>query len=107
MKVINATQYGFRTVVVVCHNPDEPEYIHRDDSAHPADNVNGCPSPLAEDEPNVCRLNHRIEEFIWDGPDQYEEGILRTPESFWAEICEQCVSPPDPEEMGSLIGLES
>jgi hypothetical protein len=106
MEVIKATSYGFRTVIVVCHNPDEPEYIHSDDSAHPPLNVNGCIP--GEGEPPVCASNHQLQEFVWDEVEQYDEdGILRSPESFWAEICEQCVSPPDPEEMVSLIGLES
>ena len=106
MKVVKAQSYGFRTVIVVCHNPDEPDYIHSDDSPHPPANINGCTPD--EGQLNVCTSNHRFQEFVWDGLEQYDDaGILRTPESFWSEICEQCVSPPDPEEMGSLIGLES
>ena len=103
--MIKATSYGFRTVIVVCHNPDEPEYVHSDDSPHPPANIDGC-SP-EDGELNICTSNHRLEEFIWDGDEQYEGGTLRSPDSFWAEICERCVAPPDPEEMGSLIGLES
>jgi hypothetical protein len=106
VKVIKAMNYGFRTVIVVCHNPDDPEYLHSDDSSHPPLNIYGC-TPLKL-EPNVCTSNRRYQEFLFDGDEQYDEyGILRTPESFWAEICEQCVPPPEPEEMGSLIGLES
>ena len=33
MKVIKATDYGFRKVVQICLNPAEPEYIHRDGTA--------------------------------------------------------------------------
>lgn len=104
MKVVKATRYGFRTVIVVCHNPDEPEYVHSDGSAHPSLNVNGCASGAGES--HVCTSNHRFQEFVWDGAAQYDDdGILITPESLWAEICDKCVAPSDPEEMGSLIGL--
>ena len=89
MKCIKATDYGFRTVVVVCHNPNDPEYLHDDESVHPPENVNGCPDNDAG--VYICHYNHRLEEFIWDGEDQYEDGILRTAESFWAEICDKCV----------------
>lgn len=105
MRIIKATNYGFRTVITVCHNPDDPEYVHSDDSAHPLANVNGCIPD--EGQPDVCTYNHRLQEFLWDGPEQYENGILRSPESLWDEICEKCLPPPDPEEIGSLIGLES
>jgi len=105
MKCIRATNYGFRTVIVVCHNPDDPEYLHEDGSPHPAENVNGCLADAAGIV--VCHTNHQIEEFLWDGDEQYENGVLRTPESFWAEICDRCVPVPTPEVMGSLIGLES
>ena len=105
MKVIKATNYGFRTVVVVSHNPNDPEYVHSDDSLHPLANINGCTSD--EEQPNVCTFNHRLQEFIWDGDEQYEDGILRTPESLWDEICEKCLPSPNPEVIVGLIGLES
>lgn len=105
MKVIKATSYGFRTVIVISHNPNDSDYVHSDDSAHPLANVNGC-SP-GEGEPNVCTSNHQLQEFIWDGPAQYEDGILRNPESFWAEICESCIPPPEPETIAELVGLET
>ena len=102
MKITKATNYGFRTVIVVCHNPDDPEYIHGDDTAHPSENVNGC-----TDSSVLCRYNHRLQEFIWDGEEQYEGGTLRTAESFWDEICELCVSSPDAEEIVGLVGQET
>ena len=105
MKCISASNHGFRTVVVVCHNPDDPEYLHDDDSAHPAENVNGCPGD--ESGLVVCHYNHRLQEFIWDGEEQYEGGILRTTESFWNEICERCVTLADPEEIAGLVGQET
>ena len=103
MKCVKATHYGFRTVIVVCHNPAAPEYLHDDGTAHPSENVNGC----GGDEFNlvVCHTNHQLQEFIWDGDEQYEDGVLRTDESFWAEVCDRCVTLADPERIDGLIGL--
>jgi len=105
MKIIKATSYDFRTVIVVSHNPSEPEYVHSDSSAHPLANVNGCTPD--EGQPNVCTFNHQLQEFIWDGHEQYENGVLRNPESFWAEICESCIPSPEPETITELVGLET
>lgn len=105
MKVIKATSYGFRTVIVVSHNPNDPDYVHSDESPHPLANVNGCTPD--EGQPNVCTSNHQLQEFIFDGLEQYEDGILRSPESFWAEICELCIPSPEPETITGLVGLES
>ena len=105
MKCVKATHYGFRTVIVVCHNPDDPEYVHSDDTSHPLANVNGCVPN--EGQPTVCTYNHRLQEFIFDGSEQYEGGALRTDESFWAEICDRCVTLADPENLTGLVGLET
>jgi len=105
MRVVKATNYGFRTVIVVCHNPDDPEYLHSDGSVHPTGNVNGCvPNDGA---PNVCTMNHRLEEFIWNGAAQFVEGVRRSGESFWEEICVRCASPSTPSEIEGLVGRSS
>jgi len=105
LKCIKATNYGFRTVIVVCHNPDDPEYLHDDSTAHPSENVSGCPADESGD--NLCHYNHRLQEFIWDGDEQYEDGVLRTTDSFWDEICKLCIPSPAPEVIAELIGLET
>ena len=106
MRVIKATHYGFRTVVIVCFNPDDPEYTHDDGSAHPADNVHGC-AATGDPEINICHNNHRIEEFTWDGDDQYDaNGVLRTADSFWAEIKAATSASPSPAEVSGMVGLE-
>ena len=33
-KIISATDYGNRKVIVVCLNPDDPEAVHADGTAH-------------------------------------------------------------------------
>lgn len=105
MKIVKATNYEFRTVIVVCHNPDDPAYVHSDGSVHPTGNVNGCVPN--EGQRNVCTVNHRLEEFIWDGAAQFAGGVRRSGESFWEEICERCVSPPMPSEIEGLAGRSS
>ena len=106
MRVTKATHYGFRTVVVVCENPDDPEYTHDDGSDHPAENVNGCAS-TGEPGGDICHTNHRVQEFTWDGDAQYEDGVLRTSASFWSEIQATLASSPAPAEVSGMVGLES
>lgn len=105
MEIISATDYGFRTVIVVSHNPDEPRYVHSDGSAHPSTNVDGCLADVGM--PHVCTGNRRLQEFVWDGELQYQDGIRRSAESFWDEICERCVALPAPLELGGLVGRSS
>ena len=105
MLVKKATSYGFRTVIVVCHNPGDPEYAHSDGTSHPVANVNGCTPDT--DGPHVCTYNHRLEEFIWDGETQFVDGVRRSGESFWEELCQRCASLPTPSEIEGLVGRSS
>lgn len=102
MICLKATHYGFRTVLLVCLNPSDPEYIHADGTAHPIENINGCQPE--EGVMGVCRSNRIVQEFIFDGVDQYENGLLRTPESFWEEVCRCCAAIPAPEGIDALVG---
>jgi len=105
MECVKAVDYGYRVVVVVCHNPGDAAYLHSDGSTHPVANVNGCKADVGS--PNVCTGNHRFEEFIWDGEAQYLDGVRRSSESFWEEICERCASPPAPLGLDGLVGRSS
>ena len=64
MRVIKATNYGFRKVICVCLNPDDPEYAHQDGTQHPPSNVNGCPT-------KTCHYNWNVREFIWTVEEMY------------------------------------
>ena len=105
MKVIKADNYGYRTVVVVCHNPDDPEYLHSDGSAHPISNIHGCPNDVAGG--RLCTYNHRLQDFIWDGDSQYVEGRLKTGLELWEEIRGSCPDPDPVLEVPDLIGRSS
>lgn len=105
MQVKSAVNYGYRTVIVVCHNPDEAEYLHSDGSAHPVNNVHGCMPGAGE--PHICTVNHRLEEFIWDGDEQFIDGVRRDANSYWEELCQRCVSLPTPSEIEGLVGRSS
>jgi hypothetical protein len=102
MQIVSAKRYGFRTVIVVCHNPGEPEYIHDDGSVHPSANTDGC---YADDPAyQVCHGNRRLDEIILDGPDQYRDGVLLTDDEIWAEVCKRCGPASDPTVIDGLIG---
>lgn len=105
MKVVKATSYGYRTVVVVCHNPEDPEYLHSDGSVHPVSNIHGCPNDVAGG--RLCTYNHRVQDFIWDGEAQFIDGVRRSGESFWEELCQRCASLPTPSEIEGLVGRSS
>jgi hypothetical protein len=77
MKVIKADDYGFRKVIVVCYNPNDPEYIHLDSTPHPASAVNGCShsrdavTGLEDESVPGCRYNWKVREFVWNGEEAY------------------------------------
>jgi len=102
LQVVKAISYGFRTVIVVCHNPDDPAYIHSDGSVHPTGNVNGCVPN--DGQRNVCTGNHRLEEFIWDGDAQFIDGVRRDANSYWEELCQRCAPSSTPADIEGLVG---
>ncbi len=76
MRIQKATDYGFRKVVRVVVNDDEPEWIHpRDrDAAHTADTARGADGELdatlaAGTECHACVLNWDIREIVFEGSD--------------------------------------
>lgn len=109
-KIIKATDYGYRKVIVVCLNPDEPESVHADGAPH-----TGGP-PLGAD-PNLrpwewckeCRYNWRVQEFIFDLADQsVSEGAdarRMTDQELLAIVRTRLASPPSPETIPSLTSL--
>lgn len=83
MKILSANEYkgsdGFhRKVLKVVINPDDPEFIHADNSNHPTSEggPNGCPHTLDADgkEDNGvpgCTYNWQVHEHIWDGDEMH------------------------------------
>lgn len=76
-RVLKATDYGHRIAITVVLNPQDPRYVHADGTAHPPENVDGCPhsrDPLTglenQDVPG-CRSNWQVVQYTWDGPDTF------------------------------------
>ena len=102
MQVISAIDYGYRTVLRVCHNPAAPHYVHSDGSTHPDANINGCDNPDTLE--RVCTYNRKVQEFIWDGDAQFIDGVRRDANSYWEELCQRCASPSTPLAIEGLVG---
>ena len=90
MKIISAIDYGYRTVLRVCLNPDQPNWVHvvgehmRDREGVPMYNDSGGPVLLTSDKVSVgetgenchnCRQNWEIVEVIFEGADLYGEDM--------------------------------
>ena len=75
-KIIKATDYGFRVVIDICMNPDDPESVHPgpDGKTKPHDGV-----PPTGTDPSLrpwqwcldCRYNWDVREFVWTGEETY------------------------------------
>ena len=70
--IIAATDYGYRKVVRVCLNPQDPESVHADGSPHTGKAPDGTdPSLKPWEWCSDCRYNWRVQEFIWTGEELY------------------------------------
>lgn len=115
MKIISAIDYGDRSVIRVCMNPDDPEWIHlvgdqvRGSDRLPTFGPDGAallitssvvPSgETGETCPN-CRYNWAVKEFIFDGPDR--DG--QTVDELWERVCLLSREEPAPKVIGGLVG---
>lgn len=98
MKIIGATRYGLRTVIQVCLNPDEPEWVHV--LGKPVLDITGVPVLMDSGEPLLvtstvvtpgetgemchnCRHNWDVKEFIFDGL----EYSGKTADELWELVC--------------------
>lgn len=115
MEIIKATNYGFRTVLLVLMNPGEPEWIHRvgsplrDDVGaivhDDAGKVAVVPPPPADHvfDGTVChncRYNWVVRELIFDGA----EFADKSADELWELVCVACRPAPSPEEVVGLVG---
>ncbi len=125
MKVIKATDYGFRKVIQICLNPDDPEWVHivgeplRGPDGTPISKADGTPELITD--PNVppgedgttchnCRYNWKVQEFIWTGEQLYTTGRNgqrrpKTNTELLAEIKSQLQPPASAAEITGLINL--
>lgn len=102
MKIVKATDYGFRKIIRVLLNPDDPQFLHRDGSPHPPENTEGCPLErnLVTGQEIVgkpgCYLNWKVREFVFDDPKLTWEQCM---DKVKAELV-----PPTKEENLDLLG---
>ena len=124
MKIIKATDYGFRIVLVVCHNPDDPHWVHRQgDVVRDAQNlpVLGSAGSVRLIDQTIehiesdgttchqCRNNWDITEIVLDGLEGYTSGpdgkLDRIPDEDLAQIAfSRAARPSGPVVVGSLEG---
>ena len=107
-KIINATDYGFRKVIRVCLNPDDPEWVHDDGTAHPAANVNGCDGV---GNTYYCHYNWKVQEFVWTGEELYTRDtaggrLPKTDAQLLAEISVQIPQATAASEITQLVGSQ-
>lgn len=116
MKIIKATDYGFRQAIVVCLNPSDPEYVHLDSTPHPADAVNGCShsrdsvTDLEDESVPGCRYNWNVRELVWNGEEAYTTTStgrrkLKTNAELLDEIKPHLAATPIPTQIPGLTGL--
>ena len=114
MKVIKATDYGFRKVIVVALNDTEDECIHPDGS-HVCVDVEGKEIAIPEGKQcwevcHQCRYNWRTREFIFQGNKLFymdNEGYQheKTDEMMLEEIRAALKPVHAPRKLASLEGV--
>ena len=95
VKIISAMDYGYRKLIRVCMNPEQPGSVHEDGTEHTG-------SPPAGTDPNLkawewchdCRYNWQVRELTWTGEEMFmyrKDGTrrLKTNSELLAEIREQ------------------
>ena len=104
MIIIKATDYGFRKVVQVVMNPDDPQWIHEDG---PAPSGHTGDTTQSDTPCHDCRINWNVVEVKWDGDEMFSvnedgEKILKTDDDLVAEMKVQLIPAPDSQTMVGL-----
>ena len=104
MKIIKATDYGYRQVVQVVMNPDDPQWIHEDG---PAPGGHTGDTTQSDTPCHDCRMNWNVVEVKWDGDEMYniaENGTktLKTDDELAAEVVTRLVPAPSSQDMTGL-----
>ena len=73
-KILTAKDYGYRKVITVVLNPQDPESVHPDGSPHTGSPPTGTTPGLRPWEwCHDCRYNWRVQEFVWTGDQLYTQ----------------------------------
>lgn len=117
-KILKASDYGFRKVIVVVLNPDDPQWVHTDGSVHPVSSKINCvpvatPGVDSLGKPldsyyGICTYNWKEREFIWTGDEMYKlnaEGqqVEKTASDLTKEIEGALTPAPVATAMTSLV----
>ena len=108
--ILSAKDYGFRKVIRVCMNPDQPESVHVDGKAHVGIPTVGTPPGLKPWEwCHDCRYNWDVREFVWTGDELRTHGKTgkirpKTDAELLAEIKSQLVAQPPVRQISGLQG---
>ncbi len=111
MKIIQAKDYGFRKVIRVVLNPEDPESVHPDGQPHTGPAPKGTPKSLKPWEwCHDCRYNWQVIEQVWTGEELYtldeSESIrLKTNDELIEEIKVSLQAQPAPTDIYQLIDL--
>jgi len=126
MKIIKAVKYVGRTVIRICHNPDQPPWVHivgdqkvsvEGDLLFLADGLpdlvtSTLPPPGHTGETcHNCRYNWDVSEIVFDGPDLFhvdDSGALipLSDDELAAAAFARASRPSAPSTLSTLEGLE-
>lgn len=111
-KIIRAMDYGYRKVIVVCLNPDDPEAVHSDGTTHTG-------APPAGTDPALkpwewcqdCTYNWQLLEFVWTDKELYKRSssgsrILKSGTDLLNELKSRLPAPQSPETIFTLVGVD-
>ena len=124
MEIIKAVEYGERTVIRVCLNPGEPEWVHyvgsqsRDGSGGLEFKDDGSPLLITSrvvlsgetgETCHNCRYNWDITEVILEGADLYGVGVDGEPlrlsdDQLVVAACARVAASPTQRVLDSLVG---
>ena len=111
-KIISATDYGNRKVIVVCLNPDDPEAVHAGGTAHTGAAPAGTdPSLKSWEWCQDCTYNWRIIQVVWTGQELYKPAgdgslVLKADTDLLNEIGTQLPVSQSSATISALVGVD-
>lgn len=115
MQIIKAMNYGARTVITVCLNPDAPEWVHTvgdqwrgsdgtfifDDDGTPRLIVSASvPTGETGELCHNCHYNWILREVVFDGVEYGEKSA----DELWKLVCVACQPAMLPQDIAGLVG---
>ena len=111
--ILDAKDYGYRKIIRVCMNPEDPEQVHIDAggnaTAHTGDPPPGTDPALRPWEwCDSCRYNWNVREFIWTEDEMYKRAadgrrIQKSNADLLNEIKAKLTGPAPPETISALV----